>query len=64
MQKFHINDVSLGSASDQMKQISNQSDTLPCQDLGIDMPSVWSFCARFSDIILWGNHDWCHKMFV
>jgi len=56
VKKFHIDEVSLGSASDWMKQISNKSGALPHPDLGSDMPSVWSFCARFSDVILWGNH--------
>ena len=57
VKKFHIDEVSLGSGS-------NQSGALPRPDLGSDMPSVWSSCARFSDVILWGNHYCCHKMLV
>ena len=26
-------------------------------DLGSDASSVWNFCARFSDVILQGNHS-------
>ena len=27
-------------------------------DLGSDASSVWNFCARFSDVISWGNQWW------
>ena len=27
-------------------------------DLGSDTSSVWNFCARFSDVISWGNQWW------
>ena len=44
------------SASDWMKQISNQSEAL-CGS-GLCMSTVWNFYARFSDVISWGNHRW------
>ena len=44
------------SASDWMKQISNQSEAL-CWS-GLCMSTVWNFYARFSDVISWGNHRW------
>ena len=31
-------------------------------DLGSDTSSVWNFCARFSDVISWGNQWWRHEM--
>ena len=31
-------------------------------DLGSDVSSVWNFCDRFSDNILWGNRWWLCKM--
>ena len=45
----------LGSASDWMKQISNQSEVLP--DLGSGTTSVWNFCACFSEFISRRNHQ-------
>ena len=48
----------LGSASNWMKQIFNQSKNYP--DLGRD--SNWNFCTRFSDVILRGNQWWHCKM--
>ena len=46
----------LKSASDWMKQISNQSEAL-CGS-GLCMSTVWNFYARFSDVISWRNHRW------
>ena len=48
----------LGSVSNWMKQIFNQSKNYP--DLGRD--SNWNFCTRFSDVILRGNQWWHCKM--
>ena len=31
-------------------------------DLGSDAPSVWNFCARFSDVISRGNQSWRRQM--
>ena len=31
-------------------------------NLGSDSSSVWNFCARFSDVILWGNKWWRRRM--
>ena len=45
----------LGSASDWMKQISNQSEVFP--DLGSGMTSVWNFCTCFSEFISRRNHQ-------
>ena len=45
----------LGRASDWMKQISNQSEALR-------RSVAWCvFCALFSDVILWGNHQPHHE---
>ena len=46
----------LGSASDWMKQISNQSEVLP--DLGSGMTSGWKFCTR-SQISFHGETTGC-----
>ena len=45
----------LGSASDQLKQTTNQKHY---SDLGSDTSSVWNFCGQFLDVILWGNQWW------
>ena len=31
-------------------------------DLGSVVSSVWNFCARFSDVISWGNQWWHHEI--
>ena len=33
-------------------------------DLGSDTSSVWHLSGRFSQIILWVNQWWCHRMSV
>ena len=38
---------------------SNQKHYRP---LGSDASSVWSFCARFSNVISWGNQWWCREI--
>ena len=50
----------LDSASDWMKQILNQQKRY--LDLSSDASSVWSFCARFSDVFSRGNQWWRREM--
>ena len=54
----------LGSTSHWLKQIFKQSEVLPTADQGSDVSSVWSFCARFSDVISRGNRCWRREMSV
>ena len=55
----------LGIASDWLKQISHgTTNQKHYPDLGSNASSVWNFCARFSDVISWGNQRWRHKMLV
>ena len=41
-------------------KFSNSQKYYP--DLGSDVSSVWSFCARFSDVISRGNRCWRREM--
>ena len=52
----------LGSTSDWLKQIFKQSRQKHYPDLRSDVSSVWSFCARFSDVISRGNRCWRREM--
>ena len=63
-QKFHTDDALLPrfvwcfwlAEATFTRGTTNQKHYHP--DLGSDASSVWNFCARFSDVISWGNQWW------